>query len=380
MKGIEKRMEAKLGERALEGNLRQLTLSEGKIDFCSNDYLGLSKNRVLQTQIKKAYDNIPLNGSTGSRLISGNSQYALQLEQFLAQLFEAEAALLFNSGYSANTAILSTVPQKGDIIIYDEYIHASLKEGARLSFANRFTFRHNDLYDLERKLQKATGEVFIVAESVYSMDGDFAPLASLIGLCQQYNAYLIWDEAHSTGMWGTSGSGLACASGLHPKIFARIHTFGKAMGGHGACIVGSRILINYLINFARSFIYTTALPFHGLVTIRESFQYLSNHPEETDAIHHTIAFFKKVLASYPGIQEKFHESQSPIQVVKIGGNEKTKAVATRVQKAGFDVRPILSPTVKEGEERLRICLHTYNTTDEMNNLLLCLTKAMEEVK
>jgi 8-amino-7-oxononanoate synthase len=371
MQSIEQRLALKLLERENAGNLRKLSVPDALADFCSNDYLGLAASTALHTQIGQQYANLQevQNGATGSRLISGNSTYALELECKLAGIFQAEAALLFNSGYAANTAILSAIPQKNDTILYDEYIHASLKEGARLSFANRFSFRHNHYGDLEKKLKKATGEIFVVAESVYSMDGDFAPLSEIISLCHTYNAHLIWDEAHSTGMWGENGSGIACEKNLHPEIFARIYTFGKAMGVHGACIAGSRNLIDYLTNFARPFIYTTALPLHSLVSIAEAFQYVEAHPDLRTCIHQKIKHFTVELHKYPALRQAWIESYSPIQVIKIGGNQATRQVSAQLQQAGYDVRAILSPTVKEGEERLRICLHVYNEDTHITTLV-----------
>ncbi|QHT68588.1 8-amino-7-oxononanoate synthase [Rhodocytophaga rosea] len=382
MQSIEQRLALKLLERENAGNLRKLSIPAHLADFCSNDYLGLAANTTLHQQIQQQYANLQQaqNGSTGSRLISGNSAFAVALEGNLAGIFQAEAALLINSGYAANTAILSAVPQKNDTILYDEYIHASLKEGARLSFANRFSFRHNDCTDLEKKLKKATGEIFIVAESVYSMDGDFAPLTDLLDLCRTYTAHLIWDEAHSTGIWGENGSGLACETNRHPEIFARIYTFGKAMGVHGACIAGSRNLIDYLINFARPFIYTTALPLHSLVSIAEAFQFVQTHAELRTNIHRKIQFFTSELNKYPALKQAWIESHSPIQVIKIGGNLETRQVATQLQQAGFDVRAILSPTVKEGEERLRICLHIYNEDTQISKLVEKLAEIYVQVK
>jgi 8-amino-7-oxononanoate synthase len=377
MKPIEQKLLAQLTARQHAGNLRGLPSSSGKTDFCSNDYLGLARDPTLHTQIQEAYrqEHHPANGSTGSRLISGNNPLALTLERELAEVFKAEQTLLFNSGYAANTAVLSAIPQKGDTILYDDSIHASLKEGARLSFANRFSFRHNDLADLERRLQRATGDIFVVAESVYSMDGDFAPLDGLLNVCERYGANLVWDEAHSTGLWGNGGSGIACGEGLHERIFARIYTFGKAMGVHGACIAGSRVLVEYLINFARPFIYTTALPLHSLVSVREAFRFLAAHSELPGAIHAKIAAFRWAAGQH-GILEKLIPSSSPIQAVRIGGNEQTKWVATHLWDAGADVRPILSPTVREGEERLRICLHVYNTDEEIAGLVRLLATAI----
>ncbi len=378
MKSIERKLSEALAARQEAGNLRRLSLGDGKVDFCSNDYLGLARNPGLHRQIQEVYQQQaePLNGATGSRLISGNNAFVLELEEELARIFGAEETLLFNSGYAANTAVLSAIPQKGDTILYDEYIHASLKEGARLSFASRFAFRHNDPDDLRRRLQTATGETFVVAESVYSMDGDFAPLHGLLNLCEQYGAHLIWDEAHSTGLWGDAGSGIACAENLQDRIFARIYTFGKAMGVHGACVAGSRTLTDYLINFARPFIYTTALPLHSLVSVRESFRFLARHPELPVALHRKVALFRQEVTEQ-GLAHSFIPSLSPIQVLRIGGNARTKGVAAHLQAAGYDVRPILSPTVREGEERLRICLHTYSPDEAIAALVRLLAAALQ---
>jgi len=368
---IDQMLKARLHQREAQGNLRRLRVALPHMaDFCSNDYLGLARNARLHQRIQAAYAALPdtQNGATGSRLISGNSLLASQLEENLAKIFASEKTLVFNSGYAANTAILSSVPQRGDTIIYDEYIHASLKEGARLSFARRFSFRHNDLNDLENKLQKSSGHVFVVAESVYSMDGDFAPLENLVLLCEKYGANLIWDEAHSTGIWGAGGAGIACASGLSGRIFARIYTFGKAPGVHGACIAGTGTLIDYLTNFARPLIYTTALPLHSLVSIGEAFGFLRENPDLQTLLHEKIQFFKNVLRAFPNLLAQFIESQSPIQVMKIGGNTRTKTIAAHLQANGFDVRPILSPTVAEGHERLRFCLHTFDSEAEMKAL------------
>jgi 8-amino-7-oxononanoate synthase len=380
MRSIEQKLQARLQERLSQNNLRKLTITQGVTDFCSNDYLGLAASEALSQQIQSAYQQLPYhrNGSTGSRLISGNSQYAIELENELALLFKSEKTLLFNSGYSANTAILSSIPQKGDTILYDEYIHASLKEGARLSFAVRYAFRHNDVEDLEKKLQKATGEKFVVAESVYSMDGDFAPLEELLQVCRKYNAHLIWDEAHSTGIWGEQGSGIACEKNLQDQVFARIYTFGKAMGVHGACIAGSAVLIDYQVNFARSFIYTTALPLHSLVSIREAFKFICTHPELKQTLLNRIELFTAQLQKYPFLKHHWIKSQSAIQAINIGGNVRTKQIATQLQNAGSDIRAILSPTVKEGEERLRICLHVYNSENDINRLVNLLNETLSK--
>jgi 8-amino-7-oxononanoate synthase len=362
----------RLKKRKDEGLLRKLTIPEGLIDFSSNDYLGFSRSPELFDLINQKTSQLPIktNGATGSRLLSGNSQHCEAVEQMLAKLLKSESALLFNSGYAANQAVLSSIPQKNDTIFYDELAHACIKDGARLSLATRHSFRHNDLGDLERKIQRANAEkIFIAVESIYSMDGDECPLEELIRLAQAYNAILVLDEAHSTGVIGDHGSGLAVKLGLADKVDVRIHTFGKAMGVHGACVVGTPDLTDYLINFARPFIYTTALPPHSLVSIEAAFQYLGQSNRAQSQLKSNIDFFLQ-HATFSNRTK----SQSAIQTVIFPGNEKVKEVAKGLQQKGFDVRPILSPTVPKNAERLRICLHSFNNIGEIGNLIQELKK------
>ncbi len=366
-KVIYERLQEKLQRRKEKGIYRKLQLHQGLADFCSNDYLGLARNKELYSRTKNELGQISsvLNGSTGSRLLTGNHAYNEALEARLANLFDAEAALIFNSGYVANTAIMSCVAERTDTIIYDELVHASIKEGYRLSFAKRYPFLHNDLTDLEKKLKKADGEKFVVVESIYSMDGDRANLNALAELCQDYNANLIVDEAHSTGIFGKGGSGLVCELGIQDSFFARVYTFGKAIGSHGACVVGNHVLIDYLVNFAQGLIYTTALPLHTLVSISNAFDYITENEHLQKDIKQIVRHFQKVMQP-----SKFDIklNDSPIQIVRIGDARKAKDLAERLQRNGFDVRAIVSPTVKLGEERLRICLHTFNTESEITQL------------
>lgn len=351
--------------------MRRLSIDHNDIDFLSNDYLGLARSPVLRENIQNAFNELldATNGATGSRLLSGNTTYAEDLEADLARLFLGESALLFNSGYTANLALLSSVPQRGDTIILDELAHACMKEGARLSYAQKLSFRHNDLDDLEKKLEKSQGEVFVVVESVYSMDGDTVTLEAILRLCKTYKANLIIDEAHSTGIWGRKGNGLACELGLEKEVFANVYTFGKAMGVHGAAVVGSEVLIQFLINFARPFIYTTALPIHSLVAIRESFAYLGQNIQLQDQLKANIEYFKSyAIPKFKAAGVDVIESSSAIQALVIPGVERVKKLAEMLQQKGFNVRPILSPTVKAGAERLRLCLHSYNTQEEMDSL------------
>lgn len=365
---MNKLLKDKLSQRKENGQLRSLKSNLGWIDFASNDYLGLSSNPTLIKQVTASYQKLGARlGSGGSRLLSGNSSHFEELEVFLAQVHGGESSLIMNSGYVANLSVFSTIPQKGDTVIYDELIHACIKDGVRLSHANHYSFKHNDLASLEIKLKKATGQAYVAVESIYSMDGDQAPLQTIVSLCKQYGAYLIVDEAHSTGVYGKGGSGLCCALGIEKEVFIRIHTFGKGIGCHGACVVASTEVKDYLINFARPFIYTTAMPLHGLVSIMEAYKYLSVNEVIQASLHSRIAYFKQKINTSI-------ESNSPIQIIVIPGNEAVKKKAELLQKNGFDVRPVLNPTVKVGEERLRICLHEFNSNEEIEALghVLCL--------
>lgn len=369
----------KLKEREDSGSLRKLTLSDDHIDFFSNDYLGLARSKKLSENVSKEFEfyNGNLNGSTGSRLLAGNSRYAEILEKSLAEHFGYENSLLFNSGYNANMGLLSSVPQKGDTIIYDELSHASIIDGARLSFAKRFSFKHNDCQDLERLLKKAEGDKYVVVESIYSMDGDAAPIEDLLKLCEQYNAFLIVDEAHSTGVFGNDGIGIIASLGYQKRVFACIYTFGKAMGVHGACITGSHLLIKYLVNYARSFIYTTALPIHSLISIRQSFEYLKQNLNLQRLLHENIRYFRTLTSHF--IQSKsLINSESAIQALLVPGNDVVKSLAYKLIDAKFDLRPIFSPTVKEGEERLRICIHAFNTKEEIDSLVSALNENLNQ--
>jgi 8-amino-7-oxononanoate synthase len=260
-------IEKKLAERQLAGNYRTLKTIGLPVDFCSNDYLGFARSPLLKNKIENEIGDFVSNGSTGSRLLSGNSAYTEDLEKYIAILHQSEAGLIFNSGYDANLGLFSSLPQRGDTVITDELIHASIIDGARLSYANRYTFKHNDLGSLEAKLKQAKGNCFVAVESVYSMDGDTPPLNEIAALTLKYDAHLIVDEAHAVGLYGF---GLV-ATDLQKQVFARVVTFGKALGCHGAIVLGSNLLRQYLINFARSFIYTTAASFHQMASVKTAY-------------------------------------------------------------------------------------------------------------
>ncbi len=366
----------RLATRQQDGSLRSLRVNGSLVDLSSNDYLGLARSSALRSAIQQAVDQDPLfNGATGSRLLAGQTELADDVETELAHFYKSERALIFNSGYDANVGLLACLPQKGDTLLTDELIHASMIDGARLSYAARHRFRHNDLSDLEQQLQRATGQVFVAVESVYSMDGDFAPLPELCALCDRYGAALLVDEAHASGVYGPNGEGRVVALGLQDRVLARVHTFGKGMGVHGAAVIGSALLRDYLINFARSFIYTTALPPHSLLAIREAHRLVQR---DSDIRHHLadrLHYFQtQVVAQLPATH--WTDSQSPIQCLLVSGNDEARRVALAGQQAGLDLRAILSPTVPIGQERIRICLHAFNTTDELDRLRMVLQTAL----
>ncbi|MEM8893050.1 MAG: 8-amino-7-oxononanoate synthase [Bacteroidota bacterium] len=370
-----KKFEGRILEREIAGNLRSLQTRNLPYDFVSNDYLGLARSEELFNRIQYRHQRVSAvnkNGSSGSRLLSGNSSLAEKVENDLAAHFNAERALLFNSGYNANLAIVSSIAGQGDTILYDQLSHVCLKEGAWMSKAESRPFRHNDVKDLEIKLKQVAnqGEVFVVIESVYSMDGDIAPVEQIHDVCRYYGANLIVDEAHSTGVMGKHGNGYLNEIGYSDKVFARVHTFGKAMGVHGACVCGSETLIKYLVNFARPFVYTTAMPIHSVISIEQAFEYLFDYPELNDQLLKKIDLFRKEIDQCQfGGEAEYPSSVTCIQPLIISGNERIKEMAADLQNDGFDVRPILAPTVKQGAERLRISLHTHNTDEEIRDLV-----------
>jgi 8-amino-7-oxononanoate synthase len=363
----------KLAQRIQSNSLRVLKNRDSSlIDFSSNDYLGFARNIDLKAKIDDELKNHPdyLLGATGSRLLSGNLAYAEDLENEIAKIHHAESGLIFNSGYDANVGLLSAIAQRGDTLICDELLHASLIDGARLSNANRYVFKHNDLNSLSEKLKNTKGNIFIVTESVFSMDGNIAPLKEISALAKKFNANLIVDEAHALGVIGDDGLGLIQQLNLEKKVFARIHTFGKALGCHGAIILGRQVLRSYLINFARSFIYTTALPFHSLATIKMAYQSLTEGLNIQN-LQYNISYFNSIKNE---VSDKFIESHSAIQSLIITGNKECKSLSYNLLSNGFDVKAILSPTVAEGKERLRICLHAFNTENEIEQLLRTIKK------
>jgi 8-amino-7-oxononanoate synthase len=382
MKQFPKSLQQKLQQREEQNALRKLPIANDLIDFASNDYIGFAKNEIIfhETHQLLLDKNIKVNGATGSRLLSGNHELYNETEDYISKFHYAESALIFNSGYDANIGFFSAVPQRNDIILYDELCHASIRDGIKMSNAKNYNFQHNDLEELEKvitKFQPTTDNrqpttVYIVTESVFSMDGDSPNMEELTKLSEKYNAYLVVDEAHALGVFGEQGEGLLQNLGLQDKVFARIVTFGKGLGCHGAAVLGSLNLISYLVNFARSFVYTTGLSPHSVATILQSYKQLKKEKEALEKLKSNIIFFNQEKIRL-GLKPIFVYSKSAIQCAIIPGNEKVKNIASQIQQKDIDVRPILSPTVPEGQERLRFCLHSYNSEKEISEVLQLLS-------
>jgi 8-amino-7-oxononanoate synthase len=380
MKEFPKALTSKLEQRTANNSLRKLSLPNTLIDFASNDYIGFAKSETIfnETHSYLVDNNIIQNGATGSRLLSGNHKVYQEAENYIAKFHQVESALIFNSGYDANIGFFGAVPQRNDIILYDELSQASIRDGIQLSNAKSYKFQHNDFEDLERLLLKLSTDnqqpttIYIVTESVFSMDGDCPNLEELVLLSNNYNCNLVVDEAHALGVFGVFGEGLVQMLEIQDSIFARIVTFGKGLGCHGAAIIGSNELKNYLVNFARSFIYTTGLSPHSVATILVAYQYLETGKKSLGILKENINHFnqeKNIL----GLKPLFVRSKSAIQSAIIPGNQTVKSIANQLQEKGFDVKAILSPTVPEGQERLRFCLHSYNSKEEISEVLKLLS-------
>jgi 8-amino-7-oxononanoate synthase len=375
MKSHQQILHNQLLERQENGLVRSLISVNHLIDFCSNDYLGLAKNPSLADKIDVNFKTLnsnltSLNGSTGSRLISGQSIQVEQFERKCAEFHLAEASLLFSSGYDANVGLISSIAQKDQVVFCDHLLHASLIDGLRLAKAERKIFAHNDLADLENKLREYPFETpkWIVVESIYSMDGDMAPLRELVHLKNKYNAEIILDEAHAGGVYGPNGNGLAVELGIEKELFARVITFGKAWGNAGAVVLGSQTLIDFLINFARPFIYSTAPSPHHVSSLLTTLGWLEKQSDLRKKLKENIDFFVKHAKS-----SHWQPSKTAIQTFFIAGNQAVKMKALEIQDAGFAVKAIVYPTVPKGEERIRITLNSLTKKEA----ILALIKTME---
>jgi 8-amino-7-oxononanoate synthase len=372
------RLAADLQFLASQSQMRRLEDVKGS-DLTSNDYLGLSTDPRLKNAVIESLKSGEKAGGTGSRLLSGNARGWEKLETEFAEYVGSEAALFFNSGYAANTGLLGSLLRPDDVVFSDSANHASIIDGIRLSKARKVIFPHLDLSFLEAKLRQrsAGGERFIVVESVFSMEGDLAPLRDLADLAGRYGAELIVDEAHATGVFGPMGRGLASEAGLSGCLLASVHTCGKALGSAGAFVACSDTLKQALVNRARPFIFSTALPPYFAAQVRAA---LGIVRQANDLRERLYSIMNTVRRRLKELELATGNSASQIIPVILGSNERAVRVAERLTRAGFAVRAIRPPTVPAGTARLRLSLNVGLSFEELDRLAKELKEAVTGYK
>jgi 8-amino-7-oxononanoate synthase len=360
-----------------KGRRRALAPQHG-VDFTSNDYLALAQSPRLKAAIASAIDRgLPV-GAGGSRLLRGNHPEHEALEAEAAEFFGTDRALFFGSGYTANVALFSTLPQREDIVVHDEFIHASAHEGIAASKAPKVAVRHNDanaFADAIHRWRAAGGKGYpwIAVESLYSMDGDRAPLAELTALAKRHDGFLVIDEAHATGVFGLGGRGFSASLEGRDNVVV-LHTCGKALGASGALLGASATLCDYLVNRARGFIYSTAPSPLTAAAVREGLRIVADEPQRRAAFDELRIFANGALAATLGIEG----SGSQILPVIIGDNAKAVGIAARLRAEGFDIRAIRPPAVPEGTARLRIAITLNVDASAISQMLESLKLAMAE--
>jgi 8-amino-7-oxononanoate synthase len=366
-------MAAELDALRRDAQFRVLEHTTG-VNLCSNDYLGLAADARLKRAIAEGMRCVELVGSTGSRLLSGNSREWEALEGHFAQFAGTEAALYFGSGYAANLGLLSSVLQPGDTVFSDALNHASIIDGIRLSGARKVIFPHLDLNFLEQALreQNSGGARVIVTESVFSMEGDVAPLSNMLALAKQYGAEVIVDEAHATGVWGPQGRGIAAQEGSQREMLAVIHTCGKALASVGAFVCCGAALRDYLINRARTFIFSTAMPPYFAHQIRAALALACAADERRDHLQRVSTFLRQALSA---LGLCFGSSATQIIPVILGENQVAVAAAKQLQQNGFAIKAVRPPTVPAGTARLRLSLTSRITQEDIASLVAALGKA-----
>lgn len=359
-----------------DNRLRSLKPRAG-VDFVSNDYLALACAPRMKKAVLAALEADTPIGAGGSRLLRGNCEEHEGLEAEAAQFFGAETALFFSGGYIANFAVLTTLPQQGDLLVLDSLVHASINEGARAGRAEFRMSAHNDPQSVEDTIRDwrgkgGIGRVWIVVESLYSMDGDFAPLEELIAIANQYDAFLMVDEAHATGVYGEHGRGLTAPYKGHENLLV-VHTCGKALGAAGALVTATGVLRDFLVNRCRPFIFATAPSPLMAVAVREALAILQQEPERQQRLAGLIAFTHRQI----GLRGGRSPSDSQIVPFVVGDNARAMRLAAALQARGFDIRGIRPPTVPTGTARLRISL-TLNVVED--DVLAMLDALFEEMR
>jgi 8-amino-7-oxononanoate synthase len=347
--GYRAEMLAALASLREAGLLRRLREPRG-IDLVSNDYLGFAEHPYLKERMAAALADLPA-GAGGSRLLRGHHPAFARLEERLAHFCEAEAALLFGSGYAANVGLLQTVASKDDLIASDAQNHASLIDGIRLTGARRVVYPHQDLDALEEALRAPRpGRAFVVTESVFSMDGDLTPLAEIVERAERHGALVVVDEAHATGLYGSRGSGRVEELGLRERVLATVHTGGKALGSGGAWVAGPAPLRDLLLHRARTFVFSTApLPVLA-AALQAGLELLAREPQRRAEVHAKAALLRQALAE-AGVRAG---GGSAIVPVVVGDNQAAVSLQEGLARAGFDARAVRPPTVPEGSARLRV--------------------------
>ncbi|PWN88484.1 PLP-dependent transferase [Acaromyces ingoldii] len=414
---LEKQLQASLDRRQQRGTLRRLTTFQTRgptalSDFSSNDYLSLARHVGVRGAFTKRMESLdePLLGSTGSRLLDGNSPEHEGLERRLAAHMGASTALLFNSGYDANSSLLAVLPQPDDWIIYDELVHASVHDGMRASRTRkerRISLPHNDMDHLRHLLasgaisiESEDVNVFVAVESVYSMDGDLCPLQDLVDVVDAHlnrsQRCVIVDEAHGVGMYGRQGAGLCNELDISQRIDVRLATFGKAIGTSGAAVLCSHIVRQFLINYARPLVFSTALPYPILHAVHAALDILEVPRSREELVDRTFDNTQRLLNGFEALaaqRDSTYHVQLPVDIVNAQAvrrratnhvprpspivpllTPRARELAAHLVEHGFLVRPICYPTVPKGKERVRICVHAHNSAAEVQGLVDCVAK------
>lgn len=362
--------------RRVDGDQGPTLILDGRevINFSSNNYLGIANHPALAAAAKAAIDRYGC-GSGASRLISGNMTLHEELEAKLARFKSTEAALVFNSGFQANIGILSTLTGEGDAILSDSLNHASIIDGCRLSKAQTLVYAHCDLADLEAALKKAASarRRLIVTETIFSMDGDEAPLRAIVELAEKYDAMVMVDEAHGTGVYGANGAGVVAKLGLAPRVLIQMGTLGKALGGFGAYVAGSRALCELLINRCRSFIFTTSLPPAVMAMALAAIDLVQNEPQRREKLRQNCQKLKLGLSR---LGFELGKSESPILPLIVGEATRCMALSSALFERGVFAQGIRPPTVPVGTSRLRITLMATHSDEQIDRAL----NVFEEVK
>lgn len=375
MTALLERLNQRWAELRGRGRARALRAAAG-VDFSSNDYLGLSRHPALAAALRGALDRGVPAGSGGSRLLRGHHEEHEALEAEAAAFFGAESALFFASGFDANLAFFSTIPTRRDAVVCDERIHASVKEGLRAGFARAETAAHNDAGAFEAAVLKARAggaqEVFLAVESVYSMDGDRAPLSDLLGIARRHEATLVVDEAHATGVFGPGGRGLT--EGLQGERLVALHTCGKALGVSGALITAPAAVTRHLVQAARPFLFSTAPSPLTAVLVRRALRLVSEEPERRERLSSLSGFARRALGAALR-RWTLLGADTQILPLVVGDDAAAVVAADYLQSRGLDVRAIRPPTVPEGGARLRVSLNAERTESEIAALAGALREA-----